>query len=87
MINQTNRFTFSDKMKNKVKETPPQTTPFSHAEWAHSNLDNFRQAEDAKHRSEEVTHVFSLLIPCLPFQNKVISLSLPPYSLLELTNE
>ena len=42
-------------MRNKVKETPPQSTPYSHAEWAHSNLANFREAEDARHRSEEVS--------------------------------
>ena len=28
------------------------TTPFSHAEWAHSNLEKFRFAEDARVRSE-----------------------------------
>merc|ERR1711911_259246 len=28
------------------------THPFSHAEWAHSNLERFRAAEDARVRSE-----------------------------------
>ena len=28
------------------------TTPFSHAEWAHANLEKFRTAEDARQRSE-----------------------------------
>ena len=47
-------------MRNKVKETPPQSTPYSHAEWAHSNLANFREFEDAKHRSQEVgyAHIY-----------------------------
>ena len=39
-----------------MKETPPQSTPYSHAEWAHSNLANFGEAEDARHRSEEVSN-------------------------------
>ena len=50
-------------MKNKVLETPPQGVAYSHAEWAHSNLANYRLAEDARHRSEEVSKFFlSILI-------------------------
>ena len=45
-------------MKNKVLETPPQGVAYSHAEWAHSNLANYRLAEDARHRSEEVSKFF-----------------------------
>ena len=28
------------------------TSAFSHAEWAHANLEKFRTAEDARQRSE-----------------------------------
>lgn len=28
------------------------TSAFSHAEWAHANLEKFRSAEDARQRSE-----------------------------------
>ncbi|XP_023348571.1 tektin-3 [Eurytemora carolleeae] len=38
----------------KIENPHSSSTSFSHAEWAHSNLENFRQSEDARHHSEEV---------------------------------
>ena len=53
-------------MRNKVKESPPQSTPYSHAEWAHSNLANFREFDDARHRSQEVRYAHTHIPMTIP---------------------
>ena len=35
-------------------EPPTTTNPYSHAEWAHSNLEKFRKSEEARQRSEAI---------------------------------
>lgn len=40
-------------VRMRVK-TPPLGTPFSHQEWAHSNLENYRSSEAARQRAHDI---------------------------------
>ena len=38
----------------RMEEPLTSSTPFSHAEWAHSNLEKYKRSEEARQRSEAI---------------------------------